>query len=100
MTRRWEMDLKELPSGKARELRHLLEGESLEGVRESLDANQCRDHFCYELVIEERGKVKMLQYTDDTLSRPLRDCLVQIIQLTGVKGNDSKTSLTNEQRKA
>ena len=85
ITRQWKIDLESLPPEKSRELKTLLE--DVNGAEsKSAAASQCRDHFCYELMIEDPGKKKTLRYSEENLPPPLRHCVDWILNPQGRLG--------------
>ena len=80
MTQQWEINLQTISSDKAAEFKKLLEAAALlslpeQAAAQSSGASQCRDFFCYEFTLEEKNQKKTLQFSEDQLSKPLRDCV-------------------------
>ena len=62
------------------EFKKLLEAAALlslpeQAAAQSSSASQCRDSFCYEFTLEEKNQKRTLQYSEDQLPKPLRDCV-------------------------
>ena len=76
MTKQWKIDFSILPSQKTSEFKKLLEAANFFAIGTNLvRPEQGRDQFCYEITVEEENKKHTVQCVEETVPKPLNDCL-------------------------
>src|SRR3989338_752500 len=81
MTRLWSINADAFNPENARKLRELWKTDLQEiqlGIR-SASCIQCRDLFCYEITLEDKGQKKSVQCTGEAIPEALRDCVNLIL---------------------